>query len=489
MHARNPYKANPPDFCALAKLYPTFAVHVHNGKIQFNDPAALVSLTKTLLLHDFGIVWEIPCTRLCPAIPNRINYLLWVEDLISMHRQHGSSEGTVPHPLPLAAQGGKAAVQESTHPSQIPTFSNVQGIDIGTGASVIFPLLGCRMNKDWSFVATEIDDESVSFARRNVDRNGLRNRIHILKQGKDDPLLSQALGLSVDEHAKGKEDGIEKSSQHTEVNSPVPATAPRSSHEAQFDFLMCNPPFFDLDHQLPQHTATGISATHSETVCEGGEVGFVTRMAKESACAPKQIVWYTSMLGKRTSLPPLKRMLREIGVTSILHTQLVQGKTMRWAIAWSFVHTAGKDNLRCKFSSGSATVSNAPKRDFHVNGQSPMEIRRRLEEYVKEENSRQGSDHSDMQLSPLESTSKDVMAFLICSALPKLHLHVGITGPQQEKEAGVHINLEVLVAEAPISLLDRTMSRIERDLKRSGRYWRRRRKRRRLDAGGSSQYL
>ena len=46
----------------------------------------------------------------------------------------------------------------------------------GTGASGIYPLLGCRMN-EWRFLATEIDNESFQSAKDNVERNHLQNKI------------------------------------------------------------------------------------------------------------------------------------------------------------------------------------------------------------------------------------------------------------------------------------------------------------------------
>ena len=51
----------------------------------------------------------------------------------------------------------------------------------GSGASYIYPLLGAKLN-NWHFLATEVDESSVSFAKENVKSNGLENHI----QGMDD---------------------------------------------------------------------------------------------------------------------------------------------------------------------------------------------------------------------------------------------------------------------------------------------------------------
>lgn len=40
-------------------------------------------LTETLLKHDFDLHVSIPADNLNPAIPLRLNYILWMEDLMT----------------------------------------------------------------------------------------------------------------------------------------------------------------------------------------------------------------------------------------------------------------------------------------------------------------------------------------------------------------------------------------------------------------------
>ena len=87
MHPRNPYKEHPPDFAALARADPEFARHVHTTAhgapwLDWTSDAAVEALTRTLLWRDFGVRWVLPAGRLCPTVPSRLNYLLWLQDLI-----------------------------------------------------------------------------------------------------------------------------------------------------------------------------------------------------------------------------------------------------------------------------------------------------------------------------------------------------------------------------------------------------------------------
>lgn len=46
-------------------------------------------LTEVLLKHDFNLDVKIPPNKLVPTLPLRLNYILWIEDLIN----HASFDG------------------------------------------------------------------------------------------------------------------------------------------------------------------------------------------------------------------------------------------------------------------------------------------------------------------------------------------------------------------------------------------------------------
>lgn len=87
MHPRNPYKNKKPDFKELAIQFDYFREKVtqnEGGKVilDFKDPSALRALTRALLESDFGIKVFLPLDRLIPTVPQRLNYILWLEDIV-----------------------------------------------------------------------------------------------------------------------------------------------------------------------------------------------------------------------------------------------------------------------------------------------------------------------------------------------------------------------------------------------------------------------
>ncbi|XP_005987545.2 RNA N6-adenosine-methyltransferase mettl16 isoform X1 [Latimeria chalumnae] len=295
MHPRNRYKDKPPDFAKLASKYPEFKQHVHVNlagrvSLNFKDPEAVRALTCTLLKEDFGLAIDIPLERLIPTVPLRLNYIHWVEDLIGHH----DTEKSEPR----------------------------RGIDIGTGASCIYPLLGATMN-GWYFLATEVDDMCFNYAKKNVEQNNLFDLIKVVKVPQK-TLLMDAL---------------------KEESSII------------YDFCMCNPPFFanqleakGENSRNPRRAPPSSVNTGgiTEIMAEGGELEFVKRIIHDSLQLKERLRWYSCMLGKKCSLAPLKEELHKQGVPKVTHTEFCQGRTMRWALAWSFYDDVTVPSPPCK---------------------------------------------------------------------------------------------------------------------------------------------
>ena len=180
MHSRNPYKVAP-DFKAMAVTFPVFRKFVKQDitgavKLDFANPEALACLAMTLFKKDFDLDVEVPSTGLIPTLPSRLNYLLWVEDLLSL----------------------------------LPGFPDkIKGLDIGTGATAVYPLLASK-HLGWNMLASEANIESLATARENVARNKLEGYVTV--EGVEDGELLKAI-----------------------VNR---------NKDQRLHFSMCNPPFY-----------------------------------------------------------------------------------------------------------------------------------------------------------------------------------------------------------------------------------------------------
>jgi 23S rRNA (adenine1618-N6)-methyltransferase len=216
-------------------------------------------------------------------VPVRWNYVRWLQDLLA-----------------------------TTHPSHTDAFNPsrpVTGLDIGVGASCIYSLLACASAPGWRMHGSDIDTHSLNHAQRNVDANKLSERIELTQTTPSDPLIPlDKLGVS------------------------------------RLDFVMCNPPFYSSEEDMsrayygkelpPSAVCTGST---NEMICEGGDVGFVSRILAESLVLRERVQWYSSMLGRLASAQQLVAKLREHCITNFAVTNLKAGhKTRRWAVAWSF---------------------------------------------------------------------------------------------------------------------------------------------------------
>ncbi|KAG1750352.1 S-adenosyl-L-methionine dependent methyltransferase [Suillus paluster] len=278
MHPRNPYN-EPLDFADLARRYPPLRPHVfinHTGSstINFKSLPAQRRLTEALFHLDYGLSLTLPDDRLCPPVPNRLNYVLWLQDIV------------------------KSTCVSDT----------VRGLDIGTGASAIYPLLACRIQPTWNFIATDIDGRSVQFAQQNITQNSMESRIIVQHVPADGAILQPLLASSMN-----------------------------------FDFTMCNPPFYSSAEDVSRSAEfkelgpnAVCSGAEVEMITPGGETSFVARIFSESLQLTTKCRWYTSMLGKMSSIPDIVSLFREHSVDNYAITEFVQGRTRRWAIGWSF---------------------------------------------------------------------------------------------------------------------------------------------------------
>ncbi len=153
------------DFSKLCDAVPSLNEFVFTNEyktqtIDFADPKAVKELNKALLFVNYDVsFWEFPERNLCPPIPSRVDYIHYIADLLKESR-----------------------------------VRNTSILDIGTGASCIYPLLG-NAEYGWRFVATDIDKKSLEYANQILDKNVLDTKIELRFQKDEQHIFRGILQL------------------------------------------------------------------------------------------------------------------------------------------------------------------------------------------------------------------------------------------------------------------------------------------------------
>eukprot|EP00188_Purpureofilum_apyrenoidigerum_P004137 Plantae.Rhodophyta-Purpureofilum_apyrenoidigerum.ctg4552.p1 GENE.Plantae.Rhodophyta-Purpureofilum_apyrenoidigerum.ctg4552~~Plantae.Rhodophyta-Purpureofilum_apyrenoidigerum.ctg4552.p1 ORF type:complete len:421 (-),score=41.32 Plantae.Rhodophyta-Purpureofilum_apyrenoidigerum.ctg4552:1282-2457(-) len=270
-HVDNPYRETKPDFAKLAADYPELEKHVirsPNGSVHVDLKTVngQRELTAAILKQDFGLIWHLPEGHLCPTVPSRIDYILWMRDVAL-----GPPARRVDGP-------GKTLI-----------------VDVGTGASCIYPLLGTRLLLQSQFIAIDNDSEALASARANVSANGLNDRIAV-RYG---TFFSALAGDDV------------------------------------VDFTLCNPPFYAVDEDIGCHPRRQRSGSCTQLITDGGESKFLGMLAQQSA-EKRNIKWFSTLIGFKRDVQPFESKLKALGAEKVVQTVLQPARTARWAVAWTF---------------------------------------------------------------------------------------------------------------------------------------------------------
>jgi len=178
----------------------------------------------------------------------------------------------------------------------------VRGLDIGVGANCIYCLLAVK-EYGWSMVGTDISPAALSVAEENVKRNHLSDKIKMILQPDCLKVFDGVFNDAAD----------------------------------RFCFCLCNPPFHESTEQMNTNPIKDNKATELESVCQGGEVGFISRIIEESARRPRQFMWFTSLVARAASMKRLVPILAEKQPSAVRRVTLFQGKQTRWMLCWSFM--------------------------------------------------------------------------------------------------------------------------------------------------------
>ena len=192
--------------------------------------------------------------------------------------------------------------------------SSRTALDVGTGASLIYPILGIK-EYGWSFVATDLDERSLKVAGAIAKYN---------------PTLTKHVELRRQKSPTAIFHGVVRPGE-------------------RFDFTLCNPPFF-ADASGARHAAErkwaklgqAPTAGHNfggrpnELWTPGGEPAFLRRMILESAEYREQVGWFTTLVSKKGYLRSAKELLgrRRVAQTKII--SIGQGGKIRRILAWRY---------------------------------------------------------------------------------------------------------------------------------------------------------
>ncbi len=304
LHPRNVHRAGY-DFKQLCKSSPALKAFVSvnpygDETIDFSNPEAVKALNKALLKHYYGVNhWDIPEGYLCPPIPGRADYIHYVADLLA------------------ELNGG-----------QVPTGDKIQVLDIGMGANCVYPLIGSKVY-NWEFVGTDIDPVAISSAENIAAKNPeFKDKMEFRLQNNKSHIFA----------------GMVKRSEG-------------------FDISMCNPPFHASLQEAQistatkwkklgfekQSTALNFGGQKNELWCYGGEAGFIRRMVEQSTVVGQQVLWFTTLVSKKDTLPVIYKSLKQVNALDVRTITMTHGQKTSRIVAWTFLTPAEQVEWKNKF--------------------------------------------------------------------------------------------------------------------------------------------
>ncbi len=287
LHSRNQHSEGY-DFVRLVAQTPELEAFTHSNPvgqttIDFKDAAAVRMLNRALLRAHYNVdYWDIPAGYLCPPIPGRVDYIHYLADLLANNNQ------------------------------DIPRGPRIKALDIGTGASLVYPLTG-QSEYGWHFTGVDIDAGALKSAQQ------------ICKLNKLDITLKR---------------------QHKPENIFRGVIKP----DDRFHITMCNPPFHaSMERAIKGTQRKWASLGHgksnklnfggqnAELWCPGGEIKFIARMVEQSMEYADQCLWFTSLVSKTDNLSPLHRILGKAKVADYQVIEMAQGQKTSRFIAWTYI--------------------------------------------------------------------------------------------------------------------------------------------------------
>ncbi|TNF39888.1 MAG: 23S rRNA (adenine(1618)-N(6))-methyltransferase RlmF [Cytophagales bacterium] len=293
LHSRNLHQRRY-DLEALSAALPELKNFIFTNEfgaqtLDFSNPKAVKLLNYALLKQFYGIeFWDIPNGFLCPPIPGRADYIHYLADLLAL------------------SNAGK-----------IPSGPKIRVLDVGTGANLIYPILGNSIY-GWSFIGSELNPKAVQAAQKIIDKNPtLQDKIAIRKQSDSSKIFSNIIQPG-----------------------------------EYFDLTLCNPPFHEsaeaaqegsrrkvrnLTGKAVSKASLNFGGQAEELWTEGGELLFIKNMIRESVKFKNQVFWFTTLVSKSENLPKILKALSIVGIRAKKVEEMAQGNKISRFVAWTFL--------------------------------------------------------------------------------------------------------------------------------------------------------
>lgn len=296
MHPLNIHKDGY-DFKRLIQVHPALNTYVaDNGygrlSIDYANDQAVIALNKALLEAYYGVEnWSLPEGFLCPPIPSRADYLLHLGDLLS---------------------------SSNAQAKQAPKGAKIRVLDIGVGASAIYPLLANGLF-GWSFVGSDINPQSINHIENQLKPSNTAIKKYLETRLQND---------------------------HSKIFNGIVQS------DDLFDLSMCNPPFHTSAEDAERRTkrkwkqlglkdkmksTKSFGGQSNELWCEGGEVAFLLKMIRESKRYAQQILWFSSLVSRKTTLPFLDEAFGETKPNQIKVIEMSLGQKTSRFVAWTYL--------------------------------------------------------------------------------------------------------------------------------------------------------
>ena len=269
-----------------------------HDSIDFADPRAVKSLNAAILNHYYGITfWDFPDAHLCPPIPGRADYMHYMADVLAENNF-----------------------------GKIPKGEKITCLDIGVGASCIYPIIGVT-EYDWNFIGSDIDAKALDAAKNIIDKNRV---------------LTGKIDCRLQESKKDFFYGI-------------------LDRDEKVDLTICNPPFHssiedakkgtqrkvkNLSGKKQENPALNFSGVHNELVYDGGEARFIQNMIRESRKFAKNSLWFSTLVSKQSNLKGVYKTLEKNEAVQIKTISIGTGNKSTRVVAWSFLTNAERKDWR-----------------------------------------------------------------------------------------------------------------------------------------------